>query len=172
MSSLIDVKASEEKAEVAFPAKHLKQNSSSFLRTWGPSLLAIFGVLALNAALLGPYGSKVPALAERHLLKQKLSVVRTAAVLKMEVDEASDRKRRGRSLRSFAARNLSEEEGGVLEYTRRRHRYLGEYVHVDVSDQFSAFGKWTTTIIYFACKLVLLSILNERKQVVYVVPVV
>jgi Na+/H+ antiporter NhaD/arsenite permease-like protein len=47
-------------------------------------------------------------------------------------------------------RNLSEKEGGIMEYTRRRHRYLGDYVHEDVSDKFSAFGKWSTAFIYFA----------------------
>merc|ERR1719410_2400161 len=52
--------------------------------------------------------------------------------------------------RGFGSRNLSEAEGGVLEYTRRRHRYLENYVHVDVSDQFSAFGKWSVACIYFA----------------------
>merc|ERR1719410_202050 len=52
--------------------------------------------------------------------------------------------------RGFGSRNLSEAEGGVLEYTRRRHRYLEDYVHVDVSDQFTAFGKWSVAAIYFA----------------------
>jgi len=37
-----------------------------------------------------------------------------------------------------------------MEYTRRRHRYLGEYVHVDVSDQFTLLGKITISLIYFA----------------------
>jgi Na+/H+ antiporter NhaD/arsenite permease-like protein len=47
-------------------------------------------------------------------------------------------------------RGLSEAEGGVMEYSRRRHRYLSEYVHVDVSDQFTAFGKWSVSFIYLA----------------------
>merc|ERR1712151_1165250 len=50
----------------------------------------------------------------------------------------------------IGSRTLNEKEGGVMEYTRRRHRYLNEYVHIDVSDQFTAFGKWSVTAIYFA----------------------
>jgi Na+/H+ antiporter NhaD/arsenite permease-like protein len=52
--------------------------------------------------------------------------------------------------RQIGRRNLSDEEGGVMEYTRRRHRHLNEYVHVDVSGEFSTFGKWSVSIIYFA----------------------
>lgn len=37
-----------------------------------------------------------------------------------------------------------------MEYTRRRHRYLGEYVHVDVSGEFSVFGKIFISVVYFA----------------------
>merc|ERR1719232_867801 len=48
------------------------------------------------------------------------------------------------------ARHLSESEGGVMEYTRRRHRYLSEYVHVDVSGEFTTFGKVFISLIYFA----------------------
>merc|ERR1719361_1892752 len=66
----------------------------------------------------------------------------------MEVEKPITR-RLGRRMGSLT-RNLSEEEGGLMEYTRRRHRMLGEYVHVDVSDQFSAFGKWSVALIYFA----------------------
>ena len=123
---------------------------SSALRTWGPALAVIFGVLALNVALMGPTGHKVPALSERHLLKQMLGSERTAAVLEMDFKHSEDVKVMGRKLGKVGSRNLSEEEGGVMEYTRRRHRHLNEYVHVDVSADFSLFGKISTAIIYFA----------------------
>jgi len=117
----------------------------TFLRKWGPALLAIAGVLALNASLLGPTGSKIPELSQAHMQKRALTEQRTAEVVAMPPSENDRLLKRG-----FGSRNLSEEEGGVLEYTRRRHRYLGEYVHVDVSDQFSTFGKWSVALIYFA----------------------
>merc|ERR1719232_1320862 len=94
---------------------------------------------------MGPSGNKIPGLSERHLNSQKLRDERTSEVLSIKADAYLDARRRG-----FGIRNLSEEEGGVLEYTRRRHRYLENYVHVDVSDQFSAFGKWSVALIYFA----------------------
>merc|ERR1719469_40538 len=64
----------------------------------------------------------------------------------MEFDYAADRKRG----RRIGSRNLSEAEGGVMEYTRRRHRVLGDYTHEDVSDEFTTFGKWSVAVIYFA----------------------
>ena len=70
------------------------------------------------------------------------------AVLDMEWDHAADLKRGIANMRN--SRNLGESEGGVMEYTRRRHRYLGEYVHVDVSDQFTLFAKISISLIYFA----------------------
>lgn len=118
----------------------------SSLRTWGPAMIAMALVVVLNASLLGPTGGKVPALDEKAINRRALADARTKAVSSMEPDEQSDRY----LSRTYQVRNLSESEGGVMEYTRRRHRYLGEYVHVDVSDQFSAFGKWSVSIIYFA----------------------
>lgn len=132
---------------IAPVATEAKQSS---LRTWGPALVAIFGVLALNAALMGPTGHKIPALSERHLMKKQLSEERTAAVLEMDFNHAEDVKVMGRKLRTTGPRNLSEEDGGVMEYTRRRHRHLGEYVHVDVSGEFTMFGKVSTALWYFA----------------------
>lgn len=119
---------------------------ASKLRTWGPALVAVLGVIALNMHLLGPTGGKIPALTEKHQRRKLLQTERTRAVEAMEPDHKLDRQMRKR----FGSRDLSEAEGGVMEYTRRRHRVLGEYVHVDVSDQFSAFGKWTVSLIYFA----------------------
>ncbi len=116
----------------------------SFWRKWGPALIAIAGVLALNASLLGPTGSKIPELSERRLQHRALAEQRTAEVAAMAPSADFD------VAQGFGSRKLSQDEGGVMEYTRRRHRYLGEYVHVDVSDKFSAFGKWSVSIIYFA----------------------
>ena len=111
---------------------------TSFFRKWGPAIVAIAGVIAVNAHLLGPTGHKIPELNSRQLAAKNAREERTQAVLDMEWDHAADLKR---GLHNVGSRNLSEEEGGVMEYTRRRHRYLGEYVHVDVSDQFTLFGK-------------------------------
>ncbi len=36
-----------------------------------------------------------------------------------------------------------------MEYTRRRHRHLGFYVHKDVSGEFTPFGKICTAVWYF-----------------------
>eukprot|EP00536_Pseudo-nitzschia_multiseries_P000622 jgi/Psemu1/233831/estExt_Genewise1.C_80030 len=115
----------------------------SFFRKWGPALIALVGVFALNASLFGPTLSDMPEMSERMVNRRALAEKRTAEVLAMDPTPA-------RRSEGFGSRNLSDEEGGVLEYTRRRHRYLGEYVHVDVSDQFSLFGKWTVSIIYLA----------------------
>lgn len=131
---------------VAPVATEVKQSP---LRTWGPALVAIFGVLALNAALMGPTGSRIPALSETQLMHRKLAEERTAAVLAMDFKHADDVKVLGRRLSSPGPRNLSEEEGGVMEYTRRRHRHLGEYVHKDVSGEFTPFGKISTAVWYF-----------------------
>jgi Na+/H+ antiporter NhaD/arsenite permease-like protein len=97
---------------------------------------------------MGPTGKGIPAMTEHQMRVQEMGNERTRAVLAMDFDPAQDRKILGS--RSFGSRNLSEEEGGVLEYTRRRHRALGDYTHKDVSAEFSAFGKWSVSIIYFA----------------------
>lgn len=123
-------------------------NKPSFFRKWGPALIAIAGVLAVNALLLGPTGSKIPSLTPKQLAAQSARSERTQAILDMEWDHAADLKRGIANMRN--SRNLSEAEGGVMEYTRRRHRYLGEYVHVDVSDQFTLFAKISISLIYFA----------------------
>lgn len=124
-----------------------------FLRKWGPALIAITGVIAVNVALLGPKLNDIPALTEQQMNARKLGEERTKAVLEMDFDPKVDR-RLGR--RDFGSRNLSEEEGGIMEYTRRRHRVLGDYVHEDVSDKFSQFGKISVSVIYFAFWLFLM----------------
>jgi Na+/H+ antiporter NhaD/arsenite permease-like protein len=121
-----------------------KQPKMTFWRKWGPSLLAVVAVLALNASLLGPTGSKIPELSDKVLQHRALAEERNAQVAAMAPSADFD------VAGGFGSRRLSDSEGGVMEYTRRRHRYLGEYVHVDVSDRFSAFGKWSVSIIYFA----------------------
>jgi Na+/H+ antiporter NhaD/arsenite permease-like protein len=130
----------------------------TFFRKWGPALVALVGVLALNASLFGPTFSEMPEMSEKMVNRRALTEKRIADVLAMAPSQASSEygsRSRGANPRSrgfdgFGSRNLSAEEGGVMEYTRRRHRYLGEYVHVDVSDQFSVFGKVSVSIIYFA----------------------
>ena len=92
----------------------------SFLRKWGPALAAVAGALAVNAALLGPTGSRVPALSPEQIRGRELRMERTRAVLDMEWDHAADVKRGVSNM--HGSRNLSEAEGGVMEYTRRRHR--------------------------------------------------
>jgi len=144
-SSLFDIETSERNVDDS-QSKNKAPKKVSFLRKWGPALIAIAGVIALNAALLGPSGQNVPALTEKQQRRHMLAEERTNAVLSMEPDHAKDNIMRS----SFGSRHLSEEEGGVMEYTRRRHRVLNEYVHVDVSEEFTDFGKWSVAAIYFA----------------------
>jgi len=115
----------------------------SFWRKWGPALLAIVGVLAINARMLTP-GSQVQELSASALKHRALAEERTAQVVAMAPSSDFD------IAGGFGSRYLSEAEGGVMEYTRRRHRYLGEYVHKDVSGRFSLFGKLSVSLIYFA----------------------
>mmetsp|Transcript_20399 Transcript_20399/g.38159 ORF Transcript_20399/g.38159 Transcript_20399/m.38159 type:complete len:651 (+) Transcript_20399:65-2017(+) len=146
---MTDIEKSTVVDEVTKPTAPAKM---SFLRKWGPALLAVAAVFALNASLLGPTGNKMPELSDATLNRRALAEKRTAEVLAM-APSADDHKFLARGYGSlsseFKNRNLAQ-NGDVLEYTRRRHRYLGEYVHIDVSDQFSAFGKWSVSIIYFA----------------------
>jgi len=143
-STLFDVETSKRTKNNRTQVEPVKRST---LRTWGPALLAIFAVLGLNAMLMGPTGNKIPGLTDRHLKSRELREQRIATVLSMEYDPISDSRLLGRG---FGSRNLSENEGGVMEYTRRRHRFLEDYVHIDVSDQFTAFGKWSVACVYFA----------------------
>ena len=140
----------------------------SFARRWGPALVAISAVLALNLALLGPSGAKIPALSARQLQSRHLAEERTSQIESMDFDVEEELKwgsgRGGGAVRSLsemrrslssstsssANANADSTSSSVMEYTRRRHRILGDYTHVDVSDQFTAFGKWSVTVIYFA----------------------
>lgn len=114
--------------------KPVAQKKVSSLRTWGPAMIAIALVIAMNAAL---FKDGAPQLSQRAQRKLALAAERTAAVKDMQASDFS---------MSRGSRNLSDE----MEYTRRRHRYLGDYVHVDISSEFSIFGKVSTSLIYFA----------------------
>ncbi|KAG7349328.1 Na+/H+ antiporter NhaD-like permease [Nitzschia inconspicua] len=148
MNTIMDIEKSTAADVVAQPASASKM---SFLRKWGPALLAVAAVFALNGSLLGPTGNNVPELSQALLNKRALIEQRTAEVMSM-APSSDDHKFLGRGFGSlsgdFKSRNLASSD--VMEYTRRRHRYLGEYVHIDVSDQFTNFGKWSVSIIYFA----------------------
>ena len=104
-------------------------------------MIAVAVVIAINSAL---FSGGTTELSQRAQRKLSLSEARTAAVEQMEPTQYKVNEN------GFGSRNLSEEDGGVMEYTRRRHRYLGDYVHIDKSGEFSAFGKWSTSLIYFA----------------------
>ena len=125
-------------AEAKSPVKKV-----STMRKWGPAFLALALAMILNAAL---FRNGTPELSQRAQRKLALAAERTAQVNAMSKTEFDNFEIRS----GFGSRNLSEQEGGNMEYTRRRHRFLGDYVHVDKSDLFSAFGKWSTSLIYFA----------------------
>ena len=112
----------------------------SSLRKWGPAMIAVAFVLCFNAFM---FREGAPELSERTIRKLALAEERIAAVEAM-TDTGYD------IAGGFGSRNLSEEEGGVMEYTRRRHRYLGDYTHKNKSGDFTLFGKWSTSLIYFA----------------------
>lgn len=121
----------------------------SFLSKWGLSLVAISAVIAINVSLLGPTGSKIPALSEQRQLAKEAGQERTLEILQMEADTSNQI---DSTIRHSLARNrqLNKTEEGIMEYTRRRHRILGDYTHEDVADQFNSFGKWSVSLIYFA----------------------
>lgn len=146
--SPLDIEVSGASPPAPENQQQQQQKPPSFLRRWGPALAAVAGALAVNAALLGPTGSGIPTLTDRQVRARGLREERTASVLDMEWDHAADLKRGLGNMKG--ARKLTESEGGVMEYTRRRHRFLGEYVHVDVSGDFTLFGKLSISAIYFA----------------------
>jgi Na+/H+ antiporter NhaD/arsenite permease-like protein len=116
-----------------------KQKKVTSIRKWGPAMIAVALVIAINAMM---FSGGAPELSDQYKRRLVLSAERTAAVEAMDGAAATKQ--------GFGSRHLSEEEGGVMEYTRRRHRYLGDYVHVDKSGYFSIFGKISTSLIYFA----------------------
>ena len=106
MSQVYDLEKSASPPADEAEGKSIQKKASS-LRTWGPAMVAIAGVIAVNAALLGPTGDKIPALTERHLTSQNLAEKRTKAVLEMDFDSGDDHKL-FRSNRGFGSRNLGE----------------------------------------------------------------
>ena len=150
--------------EAATQPINVVPNKPTTLRKWGPALLAILMVVIVNVSLLGPTGNSIPSLTERHHAARELREARTAAVLEMEVDFEEEIKRGRDSVRSIrdvrrslsstsnqsSSSSSSSSSAAVMEYTRRRHRVLGDYTHVDVSGDFTNFGKWSVTVIYFA----------------------
>lgn len=142
MTKLFDEEQVELQAleDVAKPLGVPKKVSS--IRKWGPAMIAIALVIAINAVI---FGGEAPQLSERAQRKLALAAERTAAIESMSSNDFDRHLRNG-----FGSRNLSEDDGGLMEYTRRRHRYLGDYVHVDKSGMFTTFGKVSTSLIYFA----------------------
>jgi hypothetical protein len=86
--------------------------------------------------------TRPPALSERATRKLALTALRVSEVEQMAATDFPLRN-------GFGERNLGEEEGGLMEYTRRRHRNLGSSsVHVNKSGAFPAVGKRSTSLIY------------------------
>lgn len=125
-------------AEIAKPAAATGKVST--LRKWGPALAALAFAMLLNVTL---FRNGTPEMSERTQRRLEMEEALTAAVAEMEPSSFDVR-------RGFGSRDLSEAEGGMMEYTRRRHRYLGDYVHIDKSGDFTIFGKLSTSLIYFA----------------------
>uniref|UniRef100_A0A7S1FYP2 Citrate transporter-like domain-containing protein n=1 Tax=Corethron hystrix TaxID=216773 RepID=A0A7S1FYP2_9STRA len=121
-------------------ASHTKTSS---LRTWAPSLVAVCVALSLNSYMLGGITTKSNLPVPSETQERNLEASR-AMIQKMDALEMEDPRWKP------SARRMSDKSGDHLEYTRARHRKLGKYVHEDVSDQFTAFGKISVSIIYFA----------------------
>jgi Na+/H+ antiporter NhaD/arsenite permease-like protein len=115
----------------------------SSLRTWGPAMIAIGMVVLINACM---FYNGVPPMSDR---AQRIQAANAAMTAHIESLPATDYDIH-LGTKGFGSRHLSSEDGGVMEYTRRRHRYLNEYVHTDVSGEFSLFAKISTSLIYFA----------------------
>jgi len=145
MTTETQIKKEEEDRTLAL--KSINRNAKNeakvtSLRKWGPAMVAVFLLIAINSIM---FSGGTPSLSDRTQRKLTMSARRTAEIQAMESTYFDRYLKRG-----YGDRNLSEEEGGLMEYTRRRHRYLGDYVFVDKSGDFSAFGKWSTSLIYFA----------------------
>ena len=90
----------------------------SSLRRWGPAMIAIAVVVAVNAYIVGPTGNNMPAVSDKAQRKLELIEARNLAVAGMETP-MNDRRLMSRS-GVHGSRSLSEEEGGNMEYTRDR----------------------------------------------------
>jgi len=129
--------------EVATAAAPMRQKKESSLRTWAPAMVAVGAAISLNSFLLGGIvtKSKVPVPTEAQIRHTDASNAMIEKVRILEVEDPTWKP---------TARRMSDKSGDLMEYTRRRHRMLGEYTHEDVSDQFSFFGKLSISVIYFA----------------------
>lgn len=130
-----------ESSIVTKTAVHTPKVSS--LRTWGPAMIAITLVIAINASM---FANGVPPMSDR---AQRILASNQALTEQIQAMPSSEYDIH-LSTKGFGSRHLSAEEGGMMEYTRRRHRYLNEYVHTDVSGEFTLFAKISTSLIYFA----------------------
>jgi Na+/H+ antiporter NhaD/arsenite permease-like protein len=101
-----------------------KTTKVSSLRRWGPAMIAVALVIAMNAYLMGPNQNNVPTMSPEVIRQYEVA----AENYNMKMVNNKD----------------------ISPYTRRRHRKLGEYVHKDVAYEFSLFGKISVTVIYFA----------------------
>uniref|UniRef100_A0A7S1BYQ9 Citrate transporter-like domain-containing protein n=2 Tax=Corethron hystrix TaxID=216773 RepID=A0A7S1BYQ9_9STRA len=117
--------------------------NNSALRTWAPALVAVGAAIAVNSVLMGGIMSqtKVPGLTQEHLAEREQEHALMDQVRALEISDPTWKP---------TSRRMSDKSGDLLEYTRRRHRLLTNYLHEDVSDQFSAFGKILISVIYFA----------------------
>jgi hypothetical protein len=122
----------------------------SSMRKWGPAVLALGMALVMHAILF--QNNQIPtATLDRSRRKLALISDRVAAMDRMEETFIQQLGLTG-ALGGRDRSGEADEPSIVLQqYTRRRHRYLGDqYTHHDVSDQFSWFGKISTSLIYFA----------------------
>jgi len=130
----------------SFHAEEEECKKRRFLRKWGLALLAFCVVIVINITLLNPLGNKVPTILKLDVTTNK----KEKQLFSLTQDLVSDVKNDQKSEFWFVSRKLGEMKPKSIEYTRRRHRILGDYTHEDVADQFNSFGKWSVSLIYFA----------------------
>eukprot|EP00957_Ditylum_brightwellii_P024641 1862031-Ditylum_brightwellii.AAC.1 len=80
----------EENKAILPPTEAKAPVKKSFFRVWGPALIAIVGVLAVNLALLGPTGGNVPDLTDGRLAAKAEADRRINAVLEMDINVEAD----------------------------------------------------------------------------------
>jgi Na+/H+ antiporter NhaD/arsenite permease-like protein len=117
----------------------------SSLRKWGPAMIAVAMVLAVNG---WSFRNGAPVMSEHAQRKLAAAQARTQLVQSMEEVDVNYPK--FGTYNHDMGRKLAVDHDSMMEYTRRRHRYLSNYVHEDVSGRFSLFGKISTSLIYFA----------------------
>jgi hypothetical protein len=132
-------------------------------RCWGPAaVVALAMVVLLNGAVLR--NNTVPAAASSSTDRRAwqgivlTSMADDRLLVAVEHQFGGDREESGLVQEigragggGFDIRHTGEEDepSVVLQYTRRRYRYLGgEYTHQDTSADFSRFGRISTSLIY------------------------